>query len=436
MTGAILDPSGRGASARVLLLSGVGLLAVVALAVAGLISLSEGTLRSDVPVRAMMTNLGDGLPAKADVKYQGVLVGSVSGVTSGPRGGTDVVDIDLDPTYARSVPATVTARIVPSNVFGVPSVELVDNGPARPLFSGAEIVQDTSESTIRLQSALDRINQIVSAVGRGSGDDAVGVLSVLSEATADRGAEIDQAGSQLRQIVATMNGIVSDRSGPSTVESVTTALREVNASVPDGLDALNSAIGPMLTLARQRAGLESLLGTGTSTLGRVDIGLGRNLEKILATTSKAGPVVSALGDGAAKFPQIAASVDYLSRQFLSVWDPVRQMFTAKAIVQFTPNRQYTRAECPRYGDLAGKSCSTAPVTAPPQTAASPIDPRAFQIPDGLGTPDIGSTGSAQEQALIGQILGVPPNAASTLLFGQIARGTTVDAVPLPGEKAP
>ena len=58
-----------------------------------------------------------------DVRYNGYVVGEVSGVTSTDDGQMRLVHIDLDPKQGDRIPGNVTARTVPSNLFGVNSVE-------------------------------------------------------------------------------------------------------------------------------------------------------------------------------------------------------------------------------------------------------------------------------------------------------------------------
>ena len=103
-------------------------------AVAGIVAgllLVKATGRLDPYIRVVadLVNVGDGLPQRSDVKYHGVLVGVVNDVTPAAHGTPNFVHIDLNPEYATSIPATVTARVVPSNVFAVSSVQLVDRGP-------------------------------------------------------------------------------------------------------------------------------------------------------------------------------------------------------------------------------------------------------------------------------------------------------------------
>ena len=119
------ETDGRGPSDRQLLAAGIALVAVAAVVTATLLVKATGRLDPYVRVVADLVNVGDGLPQRSDVKYHGVLVGAVQDVTPAAHGEPNRVHIDLDPHYAKSIPATVTARVVPSNVFAVSSVQLL-----------------------------------------------------------------------------------------------------------------------------------------------------------------------------------------------------------------------------------------------------------------------------------------------------------------------
>ncbi|WP_330251335.1 MCE family protein [Nocardia sp. NBC_00565] len=427
------ESDGRGPSATQLLVTGICCLAVAAGTVTAMIANSRGAFRDMVTVTAIMANVGDGLPPKSDVKFQGIRVGLVSGVEPTPEPGMNVVRIQLGPEYAGRIPDTVTARVVPSNIFAVPSVQLVDNGSAQPLRTGAQIAQDRSLSTVRLQTSLDQLRRVVAAVGRDQADTAVGMLATLAKATNGQGDSIAAAAAQLRDIVASLRGVVSADAAPSTLDSLSGALREVQAAAPDLLDALHHAVVPMLTLAQQNAQLTALLSGGVHTFTTADEALEHNTDRVLDITTHISPVMATLGDGASTFPQITRSVTHLVRLVANeAWDPKTQRMSTAAIVQLTPNRQYTRADCPRYGELAAPSCQTGPTSSADSPAVpSSLDPRAFQPPSSLVGPNIGPVGSPEEQRKIAEILGGLPNSAADILFGPLARGTTVSVAPDP-----
>lgn len=84
---------------------------VVAALVTGLMLLkSTGRLNDFVRVVADLNNVGDGLPQKSDVKYHGVLVGEVDGVTPPPT----VSPTSYTSTSSRSTPNPFPAPPLPA----------------------------------------------------------------------------------------------------------------------------------------------------------------------------------------------------------------------------------------------------------------------------------------------------------------------------------
>src|SRR5690349_14849287 len=122
----------------------------------------------------------------------------------------------------------------------------------------------------------------------------------------------------------------------------------------------------------------------------------------------------------------------LARTFLGLWDTADQNVTAKIILELTPHRQYTRADCPRYGDLAGPSCASGP-----PGDATIIGPNAAPAssPTLIGG-NVGEVGSPQEQQRIASILGGVPGAAADILFGPLLRGNNAEVRPGPADQAP
>lgn len=91
------DVDGRGPTDRQLFGCGLAVVLVAALLTTGLLFKSTGRLDDYVPVVADLVNVGDGLPQKSDVKYHGVLVGTVDDVVPAERGKPNFVHINLKP---------------------------------------------------------------------------------------------------------------------------------------------------------------------------------------------------------------------------------------------------------------------------------------------------------------------------------------------------
>ncbi|MEU1549547.1 MCE family protein [Nocardia sp. NPDC005745] len=418
MTMSILfEKDGRGPSVISLLVRGLILVLVTVAVVTVLLMKSTGRFDDKVEVTALLEQLGDGLPARSDVKFRGMLVGTVAEVAPA-AGGPNRVRLVLDPAAAAGIPRTVTARVVPSNVFAVSSVQLVDNGPGSALPPHAEIRQDRSLSTVQLQTALTKLREIIASAARIGAGNTVGVLAAVATATDRRGADIVAAGAQLERITREFDALLTADGGPPTLTVLAGAVRALNASAPDLLDALHHAVLPMRTFAEQNQQLVGLLSAGGTTLSSVGDTLDRRTDQIVTVANQMGPVLDVFADGSPAFGPIVVRIKKLSDLwFTEFWNQDSPRGRGKFQFRFTPHTPYTRADCPRYGELAGASCSTAPTAAPTEELPPAMDPRNYPSPPDL-PPDL--------QELIRRVLSGGADGAESLLAPLLGDG------PFPG----
>jgi ABC-type transporter Mla subunit MlaD len=381
------EQDGRGPSDRQLLGYGVTVLVVAALLTAGLLAKSTGRLNHYVRVVADLVNVGDGLPQKSDVKYHGVLVGMVNDVVPAANGNPNYVHIDLKPEYAKSIPAAVTARVVPSNVFAVSSVQLVGNGPGATIRAGAHIAEDTRLPTVLFQTTVSKLRDLLAAAGRGREDKSVGILAALAAATDHRRVALLNDGAQLNRLLDQLNSIVSTDTGPSTVSALLEATKGLQATAPDLLDALHLAVEPMRTLAETRGQLVSLLSGADHTVGTTRESFGNHIDQLIRITSDFTPVLGVLAMKSNNFVPAVTKLDNLANKFMEqVWIPEKNLGNMRAMLTFTPSSTYTRADCPRYGDLKGPSCFTAPLVPVRPDLPEVLLPQNYQPPKDLAPP--------------------------------------------------
>ena len=210
---------------------------------------SNGELDNYVRVVADLLNVGDGLPQKSDVKYHGVLVGSVDSVVPAANGHPNYVHIDLKPDMRESIPATVTARVVPSNVFAVSSVQLVGRRPGPAIRAGEHIPEDTQLPTVLFQTTISKLRDVLAATGRGREDRTVGILAAVNAATENRrGRAAHRRRTAESPCWTNSNSHRQHRYGPSTVSALIDATRGLAATAPELVDALHQAVRPMQTL--------------------------------------------------------------------------------------------------------------------------------------------------------------------------------------------
>lgn len=393
-----LDTDGRGPSDQQLLGAGIAVLLVIAMTTAGLLAKSTGMLNSYVRVVADLMNVGDGLPAQSDVKYHGLLVGSVTDVIPAAYGKPNYVHINLKPDYAKDIPNSVTARVVPSNVFAVSSIQLVDSGEGGPTIrDGAHIAEDGELSTVIFQTTVSKLRDILAATGRGREDHSLGILAAVGAATDNRRVKLLNAGAHMSRLLDQLNGIVATEPGPSTISALLEATHGLQSTAPDLVDALQQAVEPMRAFAEKRAELASLVTGGQHTVGVTREAFDNHIDQLIQITHDFTPVVGVLANNADKFVPIFKRVNGLSDKFFEqLYHPKLITKNMRTNLSFTPLHTYTRADCPQYGELKGPSCFTAPMISVRPELPENLLPQNYRFPAGLEPPpgtEIGSDGN-------------------------------------------
>lgn len=396
-----LDLDGRGPTDRQLLGAGIAVLLVITLTTAGLLAKSTGMLNSYVRVVADLLNVGDGLPAQSDVKYHGLLVGSVTDVIPAAYGKPNYVHINLKPDYAKDIPHSVTARVVPSNVFAVSSIQLVDPGSGAAdgskIRDGAHIAENGELSTVIFQTTVSKLRDILAATGRGREDHSLGILAAVGAATDNRRVKLLNAGAHMTRLLDQLNGIVATEPGPSTVSALLDATHGLQSTAPDLVDALHQAVEPMRAFAQKRAELRSLVTGGQHTVGVAREALDNHIDQLIQITHDLTPVIGVLANNADKYVPIFTRVNRLSDKFFDqLYDPKLVTRNMRSNLSFTPLHTYTRADCPQYGEVKGPSCYTAPLISVRPDLPETLLPQNYHFPAGLEPPpgtEIGPDGN-------------------------------------------
>ncbi|MCE5289182.1 MAG: MCE family protein [Nocardiaceae bacterium] len=363
----LIDPSGRGPTMRQLYVAGIAMFLVIAVALTLLMLRYVGFFDKYVPVNAIMKTTGDGLMPKADVKYKGVLVGEVDSVKSTEGGATQDVTIHLKPQFADSIPANVTARTVPSNVFAVNSIEFLapETASAKTIASGDQIAQDTSVETTALQSTLTDVRTLLKAIqperlGR--------ILNAVAGGLDPQGRVPGSTLERLNRVLKAVDD--GTPTGQDLLARTSAGMAALNESMPELVDALAASVTTNLTLIEKQAQFENLLVAGVFTMDSTHDLFARNpdLGKVLVQSTAVVFDNLSADQGAmnASIPELDKSLIGIVGAFKKSgpWAP-QPYLTQVANISFTPFRPYVRADCPRYGDMEGPSCYTAPVHGDP-----------------------------------------------------------------------
>ncbi|MQY19192.1 MlaD family protein [Nocardia macrotermitis] len=459
----ILDPSGRGATARQLGLAGIAMILAIAALLYLLMLRYTGHFTEKVPVTAQLTSTGDGLPAHADVKFRGMVVGTVDSVDVVAAGARQRAEIALKPAVAETIPANVTARAVPSNIFGVTAIELVDNGPdAATLHSGMTIAEDTGAPTIALQTTLNTLRTVLDRIQPEKLGRVLGTLSAaLDSSSRVPGSTIERLDLWLTQVHDIPH--IGDLLG-----NLGRASQALSESAPDLVGVLAQSVTTARTLTEKRSNLVALLTNASGAVDSVNALFARNPNSGKYLVSGLDGLFGGLAQDPQAIPFTAANLNTALRRLQSVfrYGPQKQMVWTMDVT-FTPFQQYTAKDCPRYGTLRGPRCGgpTVPNVAPPQqypsslqpqwldaagpkplpaptpaapvqTPAQPLLPGLSQLPGlpkipGITAPAADHTGtdsgtvhpaSMRGMAAVGAVVGGKPNVAQVLLLGPVLAG--------------
>lgn len=348
----ILDPSGRGPSARRLTLAGLAMLCVLALLLYLLALRYTGRFEDKVMVSAELTSTGDGLPGHADVKFRGMVVGSVEGVQVVAKGERQRAALDIKPAVAGAIPGNVRARVIPNNIFGVTAVELVDNGPSTgTLKAGTVIAEDTSAGTVQLQTTLNILRTVLANIQPEKLGRVLATLSAALDPSARvPGSTIERLDTWLPQVHAIPG--IGDLLG-----NLGRAATALSRSAPDLVGVLSNSVTTARTLNDHRARLEALLTNGASTIDAVNGLFARNPDSGKFLVAGLDQLFGGLAKDPSAIPDTAANLDAALHRLAETFrfGPAGQMLWTMD-VSVTPFQQYTAKDCPHYGNLYGPWC--------------------------------------------------------------------------------
>ncbi|HEU5107788.1 MAG TPA: MCE family protein, partial [Micromonosporaceae bacterium] len=256
--------TGTGATIRRRLL-GLGFIVLVAALVALSIALYNKAFTSVVTVKLRTDKLGNQLAVLGDVKVRGLIVGQITRIT--PTTGGAELDLALDPAKVELIPNNVTAQFIPKTLFGDRYVALqipTEPAPAH-LAEGDVIQQDKSRRAVELEAALEHLLPVLQAV---QPEKLSSTLSAISTALDGRGKALGETIADVGRLVAELNPHL-----PQLQHDVA-ALADLSGTyaeaLPDIVTALDDLTVTSRTLVEQRANLDALYGSLTTSTRTLD----------------------------------------------------------------------------------------------------------------------------------------------------------------------
>jgi phospholipid/cholesterol/gamma-HCH transport system substrate-binding protein len=393
-----------------------------------------------VPVTLRASKIGLQLPDLADVKLRGVIVGQVRDAESQGRGA--VLDLALDPEKVDSIPANVTAAILPKTLFGQKYVAL--KMPADPVsdhISSGDVIEH-SDVAIEVERVMSDLYPLLRAVRPA---DLSASLNAVSTALEGRGARIGDNLVRLDGYLKKLNPQV-----PGIVEDLRLLSR-----VSDNYAQVMPELGRLLrnqtitgdTLVEKEEDLRALFHdvAGFSDTARSFLEV--NGDNIIRLGEVSTPTLDLLERYSPEYPCLLQGMVNQIPRSNSAWRDRTLHINLETLPQQPSG--YSPADDPKYGAEYGPTCATLPPPPYSQADPAPLPPFMYTNNDdddgiqgshgkyrtapGFSTPTSGWSGTAAEQrvvdSLAAPVLKMPAGEVpdvTTLLLGPIARGTEVN----------
>lgn len=417
---------------------GVAFLALLVLGVWATYAVFSKKFVDYVPVSLETSKIGLQLPALADVKIRGVIVGEVREISSDGDGA--LLELALKPDLVGVIPANVTALIQPKTVFGEKYVALqIPDSPAPERISAGDVITE-SEVSLEVEQLLNDLYPFLRTVQPAELNY---TLTAFATALEGRGEDIGEnlviLDDYLQRTNPKLPLLIED------LELLGRVSEEYAAAMPDVARLLRNSVTTGNTFVEKEQKLEALF------------------QDVAGFSSTSRDFLEANGDniirlGEVSVPQLALYERYSPEypclfQGMARWIPQMDNGwrgnTLHINLEQLPNQPtgYSPADDPEYGAKNGPHCETLPT--PPYSQANPgPQPAPATVDDGVESGhgkhraapggalalDLtsGYAGTAAERSVVDMlaapVMGVPVDSVpdvATLLFGPLARGAEV-----------
>ena len=386
-------------------------------------SFSEVALNTDTA--------GLNLPARADVKVRGEIIGQVTKAESSPDGA--VLTLGIQPDKIGAIPENVTASILPKTLFGEKYVNLViPDQPSSTALKSGDTIQKT-QLPVEVEKILNDIYPLLRAVQPAEVNYTLNALATALEGRGDAiGNNLEVLDGYLQRMNPKVPELIADL-------KLLGSMSDTYADVfPDIAATLRNSVKTGNTLLEKEKTLNAFLDDVSSFSDTANAFLDENGDNLVRLGQVSEQQLALLARYSPEFPCL---LDGIVRQAPRLADTFRG-FVFHINLRTIPKqpRGYTPADSPKYADARAPYCGTLPT--PPYSPKHP-KPSMPDFADGVqggnnlkrvapSFDHAAITGTPPDQALIVSLtapaLGIPADQVgdlSTLMFGPLARGSEV-----------
>ena len=442
-------PVVRGAAQLRRYAAGLGFLVVLALLVGLSVGIYTKAFTDVVWVSLQTDRVGNQLSVHGDVKLRGIVVGEVREVRTSGDGATIRLAIDND--RAAQVPINVSARLLPKTLFGEKEIALqLPDGPAgRPVRDGDVIPQDRSSVGIETERVLSDLLPLLQSLRPAQLSLTLNALASALRGRGDRlGANLALNADYFRGLNPSLPALMQDFRGLADVS------QSYAEATPDLLRLLDGFSAVARNTVAQRDELAGFLRTTTAFAASATDFLTINERSLVDLAADSLPSLELYRHYAPEYPCILHTLpgqELLGRKTFGGGVP--GLHITLEVVR--DQGSYLPGDEPVFADDRGPSCMG--LTGPPirpypatyepkdgycdeEEAASPgVDTGNCHQPGPPSASSVraqddpaGALGGRRQRAVVAAavapLMGVPPDRVgdlATMLFGPLARGTTV-----------
>ena len=391
-----------------------------------------------VEVDLLAAKSGLQLPAGADVKIRGVIVGEVRERDVTADGAK--LTLGLYPDQLDTIPSNVSARLLPKTLFGEKYVALqMPEQPAPSAIGSGDVIRQ-SEVAIEVDKVLNDIYPLLRAVQPAEINY---TLTAIATALEGRGEDIGSNLSVLNDYLERTNPQI-----PALVEDLRllSEVSDVYRSVmPDLARLLRNSVTTGNTFVEKEQKIQALFNDVAGFSSTSKDFLEQNGENIIRLSELGQQQLPMFARYSPEYPCLLEGIVGAAPLQAETF----RGYTLHINLELLPRqpRPYTAKDDPRYGDTRGPDCLGLP--SPPWSQENLPPPSIVpDIDDGVDEPTgkmrsapavdrpldmtSGYAGTQVERQLVNAIaapvLGVPASEVpdlTSLLFGPIARGTEV-----------
>ncbi len=279
--------------------------------IAALIALSIMVYRKDftstMDVSLTAPDAGTQLQDGADVEVRGVVVGSVSSISSTGNGAK--IDLALDPSQGARLPSNVTAQLLPKTLFGQRFVNIVMPAAPSPshLHDGAVIRSDGSAAGTELQDVFSNLLRVLQAVRPAQLAQTLGAFAAALRNEGNAiGDTIDTLAHYLHRFAPQVPQLADD------ITRFASVAHTYSDAAPDLLQALRNFTTVNRTLVQERAQFVDLLQSVTDASNRYSGFTETNSSNLITLSRDSVPTLQVLAKYSSEFPCLSRTlVDFI-----------------------------------------------------------------------------------------------------------------------------